>query len=577
MTKVLMVLSLFILLAGCGREILAGDSVLQDQIPADCLLNHVAYVGTDCAAYWNAAMSPPLPPVNDLGVQIANVVKNYCPSVVQCHIVIMPYPGPAPKNSKSQYIISPHNELVFINNETVECQASNRIDNTTVSDPMAEISYDGSGTAITMGAIGGRFEGCDLWLGTDVANGILIGTSSGAAYSNYARDIGVRGGGKNTYLVHISGPNPNVLTTEDNHLEKSRISDFVGYGVGIDYANDTYITDVTAYGQAGNTTGITVLIDSQAGGTMLTNVVGGSSGANFLKVRYSGNGYPSWIFARNLQSDLSASDGYVFDSTLGSANIDFTCLDCWAAGAGGAGVHISGGSGIRWIGGKIRSNAKDGITIDGGTYVPNGVFIEHSLIEGNNTSNAGYNGISISGHPNAVSVTGNIIQNYPEVGGFQQYAISTSSDVEGLIFTSNQCSNNVKGCSNLSSVVPSKLTYFGNINTVAGVSDEVNYFPGPVFTLSSTYFGAAVTTVGALGMATELPGSQNASGLLRLRDINKGGTALFLIDPIAGVQLLGTSQITGISSSSVNCTNGNWYVTLSSGTVPRAISWTIYD
>jgi hypothetical protein len=73
--------------------------------------------------------------------------------------------------------------------------------------------------------------------------------------------------------------------------------------------------------------------------------------------------------------------------------------------------------GIRWIGGKIRSNAKDGITIDGGTHVPNGVFIEHSLIEGNNTSDAGYNGISISAHPAAVSVTGNIIQNYPEAGG----------------------------------------------------------------------------------------------------------------------------------------------------------------
>src|SRR5437660_10122079 len=104
MTKVLMVLCPFILLAGCGREILARESGSQAQIATDCVLNHVAYVGTDCAAYWNAAMPPPLPPLNDIGVQIANVVKNFCPSVVQCHIVIMPYPGPAPKNPKSQYI-----------------------------------------------------------------------------------------------------------------------------------------------------------------------------------------------------------------------------------------------------------------------------------------------------------------------------------------------------------------------------------------------------------------------------------------------------------------------------------------
>ena len=567
MNKILLTFVVSILLAGTS----------QAQLATDCVLNHVAYVGTDCAAYWNASMTPPLPPVNDIGVQIANVVKNFCPSVVQCHIVIMPYPGPAQNSAQSQYIISPHNELVFVKNETIECEASSEIDNTNGADPMAEISYDGSGTAITMGTIGGRFEGCDLWLGTNAANGILIGTPSGTAYSNYARDIGVRGGGTNTYLVHISGPNPNTLTTEDNHLEKSRISDFIGYGIGIDYANDTYITDVTAYGRVGNTTGITILIDSQASGTMLTNVVGGNSGAHFLKVQYSGNRYPTFIFARNTQSDLSSSDGYVFDSSLGSANIDWTCLDCWAAGSGGAGVHISGGSGIHWIGGQIRSNAKDGITIDGGSFVSNGVFIEHSLIEGNNTSNAGYSGISISGHPNAVSVTGNIIQNYPEVGGFQRYAISTASDVEGLIFTNNQCSNNVKGCSNLSSVTPSKLTYFGNINTVAGVSNELNYFPGPVFTLSSTYFGAAITTINSLGTETLLPGSKGASGLLRLRDTQHGGTALFLIDPNAGVQLLGASQIIGITGPSIRCWNGNWYVTLSSGAVPRAISWTIYD
>ena len=542
--------------------LLAGIS--HAQVSSDCVLNHVAYVGADCAAYWNAQMPAPLPPVNDIGVQIVNAVRNFCPTVAQCHIVIFPNPNP----SYPQYTISSSNEMVFVANETVECPASNAIDNTTGSDSGAQISYTGTGAAVTMNSKGGRFIGCDLLLGPSVSAGIVMG-----GYSNYARDVGVRGGGTGTYMVHISGS-----ATEDNHLENSRISDFIGVGIGIDHANDTFVTDVTAYGKVGNTTGITVLVDSNAGGTYFTNITGGNSGANFFKARYSGGNYPGYIFARNMQGDLASSDAYVFDSTLSSANVDFTFVDCWAAGSGGSGLHISGGSGIRWIGGKIRANAKDGVTIDVGAGAQDGIFIDHSLIEGNNTANAGYNGVSISGHPAYVSVIGNVIQNWPEASGHQQYGISTSSDVEGLIFANNQCSNNVMGCSNLSSVVSTKLTYFGNINMNSGVSDEVNYFGGPIVTPGSRYYGIATAYVGSLHTAIQLANSGAASGLLRLRDNTNGGSAVFLIDPNAGAQLLGTSQISGITSSSaITWSGGNWNVTLSAGNAPRIIAWTIYD
>jgi hypothetical protein len=85
-------------------------------------------------------------------------------------------------------------------------------------------------------------------------------------------------------------------------------------------------------------------------------------------------------------------------------------------------------------------------------------------------------------------------------------------------------------------------------------------------------------SVTALSTATPLTGSASASGLLRMRDNSNGGTALFLIDPNGGVQLIGSSQITGISSSAaVTYTLGVWNVSLASGSVPRTISWTIVD
>ena len=55
--------------------------------------------------------------------------------------------------------------------------------------------------------------------------------------------------GKATTLVRISGRD-----TEDAHLEDSRLVDFVGTGVEIDHANDTFLTQITAYGVPHNRT-----------------------------------------------------------------------------------------------------------------------------------------------------------------------------------------------------------------------------------------------------------------------------------------------------------------------------------
>lgn len=401
---------------------------------------------------------------SDIGAQINNAAAT-CVSGQPCLIVL----PPGPQLTFTQAI-------TFVPNETVQCPRSSQIANDSGGDSTARLNYIGSNTAVTMNNAGGRFIGCDLLLGMSATNGIVMG-----GYSNFVEDAGVRGGGSATTLVHISG-----TATEDNHLSNSRLSDFIGTGVAVDHANDTSLTNITAYGKVSNTTSTTLLVDSAAGGIIIDNFIGGNSGLHGFWERYTlGGQLPSWLFANNFQCDLAASDCFLFDSSLGSANIGATFINSWASGAGGAGIHISGGSGIHVGGGtKIRANGYDGITIDGGAEV--GIEIEGNYILGNNQANVGKHGISINGHPNSVTITGNHINNYPEVGGHQGYAVWAVSDVEGLIFSNNNCSYNISGCANLSAVVPSKLTYGQNISNDGGV--QSNYFPGPINTVTGYQF-----------------------------------------------------------------------------------------
>jgi len=94
---------------------------------------------------------------------------------------------------------------------------------------------------------------------------------------------------------------------------------------------------------------------------------------------------------------------------------------------------------------------------------------------------------------------------------------------------------------------------------------------------ASLYYGLQLVTVSALSTATVLPGSGSQSGILRIRDNTSGGAAVFLIDPNGGATLI-SSQITGLAvSGDITFASGQWKVTLTSGSTPRTLAWTIYD
>jgi hypothetical protein len=403
---------------------------------------------------------------SDVGAWV-NSAAAACVSAPQCRVVIPP--------SAQQTVSTP---IVFVKNETLDCPSSNVIANDSGKDTGAQLYYNGTGVAITMNANSGRLVGCDLLLGSSVSVGISV-----AGYSNHVRDVGLRGGGTSTTLIHVGSTS---IPTEDNHIERTRLSDWMGPAISVDHANDTFITNVTSYGKIGRATGTGLLIDSNGNGVIIDNFICGQCGNHgYVKRNTLGGTPPTFVFADDMEIDEARSDGWLYDSSMGSANVDDHFVNSWSAGSGGAGIKIAGGSGITNVGCHIRVNAGDGVLIDGTRRAEYSIVFNGCLVQGNNTGNTpNLSGFRITGHPGPVVISGNQITNHPEVGGHQKYALLAQSDVEGLIFNNNICSQNEAGCYNTAAVIAAKKVMIGNMNTDLG--PPLNYFPGGV-QLNSTF------------------------------------------------------------------------------------------
>jgi hypothetical protein len=295
-------------------------------------------------------------------------------------------------------------------------------------------------------------------------------------YSDHANQITVNGGGRETTLVHISGRD-----TEDAHLDDSRLVNFVGIGVQVDHANDTFLNHVTAYGSPHNDSSRILVIDSAAGGTNINDFLGGNAGLHGLVVQNTlTGGAPTWIFANNFQADCSTGSGWLFDSTLGSSMIGATFLNSWSSGSGAcgatvvpgvAGIEIAGGVNIHIGGGsKIRSNSGDGILVDGKGV--NNLQIEGDLITGNGYCKqcgaAVYSGVHITAPAHTVQIVGDTIGNTFNDNENQLYGVNVEAGVAGLIIANNLCDDNRGGCFNPTlRRVESKLHFAesGNVST----------------------------------------------------------------------------------------------------------------
>ncbi len=105
---------------------------------------------------------------------------------------------------------------------------------------------------------------------------------------------------------------------------------------------------------------------------------------------------------------------------------------------------------------------------------------------------------------------------------------------------------------------------------------ETEYYKGTTV-VSAPVSTALTTTVKALETPTTIVGTTANSGILLVHDETGGGSALFMIDPNGGSQLMGTSQITGlVNAGGITFSGGVWSVTLSSGAIPRVLKTTIF-
>lgn len=400
-------------------------------------------------------------PGDDIGAQV-NAAAAGCTRGSMCHVVIPP--------GGRVMLATP---IVMVDGEELECSRSGYITDGR-HDPVLQLEYSGNGVAVTMDGRGQTLRGCGLRLGQSAVAGVLIG-----GHSNYASQITVSGGGTGTTLVRVSGM-ASGKDTEDAHLDDSRLVNFVGTGVEIDHANDTFLTHMTAYGVAHNSTGRTLVIDSGASGTIVNDFVGGNSGLHGLVIQNTlGGGGPTWIFANNFEADCSTGSGWLFDATLGSAMLGATFLDSWSSGAGGcgevapgvAGIEIAGGVNIHIGGGsKIRSNSGDGILVDGKGV--NNLQIEGNLITGNGYCKAcgaaKYSGIHITAPAHTVQIVGNSLGNTFNDNENQLFAVNVEAGVAGLIIANNLCDDNRGGCLNPTlGQVESKMhsSVSGNVTT----------------------------------------------------------------------------------------------------------------
>lgn len=90
------------------------------------------------------------------------------------------------------------------------------------------------------------------------------------------------------------------------------------------------------------------------------------------------------------------------------------------------------------------------------------------------------------------------------------------------------------------------------------------------------FASGATVSVSSLSSPTLMTtGAYN--GLLHIRDNTLGGSAVFIVDPNGGVQLVGSSSITGLTSAAGITFSSGWKVALSSGSVPRTLQWAFFQ
>lgn len=390
---------------------------------------------------------------SDIGAKINNVISaNSCGSTTYGCAIHIP-PGTA---SYATAIVLPQNT-------TVQCDNLSGWSSEESSSPTAtNLTYTGSGVAVTLSGVQAQFRNCGLTLSSTTTIGVAMTAPNTVVDGDY-----IINGGVSTKLISMNGGGAGI---ESPKIRNTDLYNFVGIGVYCAWTNDALLDHVIAYGATGQSTSQSLWIDSQCNGTVISTFTGGFSGLHGLHMSDSlSAGPPRWLFADKLITDCSrGGDGWLFDADLGGQVIEASFTNSWSAGAGydcnsstvttvgAAGVHISGGAGISIIGGaKFRSNVGDGFLIDNANA--QNILISDNFIWNNNfgSDHGDYDGVHITATGGNVKILDNDFSVAPESGGFQHYGVKIdATNPLNTLVTGDTCGNNTLGC----------YTYVKNVN-----------------------------------------------------------------------------------------------------------------
>lgn len=364
------------------------------------------------------------------------------------------------------------------------------------------------------------------------------------------QEVTISGAFEKGIYIHADNKYENTYSfnTKINDIE---IRDIKSVAIEMEHCIDTYLSLISIYNKRNDTNAISLLVNTGTSGLYVNRVVCGF-GKHSLKVQhslqpYGTNRFPGWkaapiylFFDQFVGDTNTGGDAILFDTTLSNNTISCIFNNCWAAYAGkmengctvnpdANGLHIQGGSGISFIGGRIRLNCGNGILIS--SEQVKYIKIQNNLITSNNVANKYANGITINAPASNIDISNNTIGNILDSGGNQQYGVSVTNKVEFLSIIGNDLLKNNR--IPIFSTTPFDVVTFGNkpITPNPNQTDSVK--------INKSIYSSRTTIL----PQSKIELSLIRSGLIILRNIDNGKSAVFLIGSNGG-----TTFIAGDSS-----------------------------
>lgn len=197
---------------------------------------------------------------------------------------------------------------------------------------------------------------------------------------------------------------------------------------------------VSNYGTASsNTSSVGLLVEAASG--LYWNSLDVTVFNEGIKFAPAASNYIAHVFCEQVLADTSVTTGWKFDSTNGSIT-NITATNCWGGySTGSYGIHFTGATNalddVKWIGGSVRENGKDGIYADFGSNLR---FVGTAISQNSQSSNLGYRGASING-----ANFGSMYFNGCGIGNFSSSA--ANDQLDGIVINSGVVGTvHVVGC-----------------------------------------------------------------------------------------------------------------------------------